>query len=166
MRSVRSWSAHLTAWRDRMPPRSLLGPRASPGSSVWVNRFPVRSEDQLMSDPGPTGPGFAVPIMLEPKHGTWFGALAWRDAKAGESASASVRCVSAWSPPCPPLVACGVPYINVRVPAYAWHAASGALRAPVHWDSMQRMRSRKCKRYFHILVAKPGKPGGSLTILI
>ena len=27
---------------------------------------------------------------------------------------------------------------------------------------MQRMRSRKCKRYFHILVAKPGKPGGSL----
>ena len=82
MRSVRSWSAHLTAWRDRMPPRSLLGPRASPGSSVWVNRFPVRSEDQLMSDPGPTGPGFAVPIMLEPKHGTWFGALAWRDAKA------------------------------------------------------------------------------------
>ena len=30
----------------------------------------------------PPCPGFAVPIVLEPKHGTRFGALAWRDAKA------------------------------------------------------------------------------------
>ena len=112
MRSVRSWSAHLTAWRDRMPPRSLLGPRASPGSSVWVNRFPVRSEDQLMSNQGPTGPGFAVPIMLEPKHSTWFGALAWRDAKAGESASARSAMSRPGRPPSTPLVACWVPYIK------------------------------------------------------
>ena len=30
----------------------------------------------------PPCPGFAVPILLKPKHGTRFGALAWRDAKA------------------------------------------------------------------------------------
>jgi hypothetical protein len=63
-------SAHLTAWRGSNAPRSMLGPRASPESSGWVNQFSGLSEGRLMSDPGPTGPGFAVSIVLKPSTGS------------------------------------------------------------------------------------------------
>ena len=85
----------------------------------------------------PPCPGFAVPIVLEPKHGTRFGALAWRDAKA----IASLR---------PPRSAVFGLVVPVSSPGglrgalcktcacpRAWHEASGALRAPVHWNPVE-----------------------------
>ena len=61
----------------------------------------------------PPCPGFTVPIVLEPKHGTRFGALEWWEALAIASLRPPpVRRGPAWSPPSSLLVACGVPYIK------------------------------------------------------